>query len=134
MLEQKLALCPSQDGPKSSNSSLHLRNYVFQKVAKYLGYFLNKICHRDLSKIAQSGHTGQKWILLHLLHKFLPEMDHGTGRKRIKGNKIKCIPGLVVMVDDSCSEVVGSNILDGHFFTLICCKNCIVCLKRPKIN
>ena len=21
-----------------------------------------------------------------------------------------------------------------HFFTLICCKNCIVCLKRPKIN
>ena len=22
----------------------------------------------------------------------------------------------------------------GHFFTLICCKNCIVCLKRPKIN
>ena len=20
------------------------------------------------------------------------------------------------------------------FFTLICCKNCIVCLKRPKIN
>ena len=27
------------------------------------------------------------------------------------------------------------HILDGHFFTLICCKNCInVCLKRPKIN
>ena len=26
------------------------------------------------------------------------------------------------------------RILDGHFFTLICCKNCIVCLKRPKIN
>ena len=25
--------------------------------------------------------------------------------------------------------------LQGHFFTLICCKNCInVCLKRPKIN
>ena len=22
----------------------------------------------------------------------------------------------------------------GHFFTLICCKNCIVCLKKPKIN
>jgi len=21
-----------------------------------------------------------------------------------------------------------------HFFTLICCKNCIVCLKRPKMN
>ena len=26
------------------------------------------------------------------------------------------------------------SILDGHFFTLICCKNCIVCLKRLKIN
>ena len=26
------------------------------------------------------------------------------------------------------------RLLDGHFFTLICCKNCIVCLKRPKIN
>ena len=22
----------------------------------------------------------------------------------------------------------------GHFFTCICCKNCIVCLKRPKIK
>ena len=27
------------------------------------------------------------------------------------------------------------HILDGYFFTLICCKNCIdVCSKRPKIN
>ena len=24
--------------------------------------------------------------------------------------------------------------LDGHFFTYNCCKNCNVCLKRPKIN
>ena len=24
--------------------------------------------------------------------------------------------------------------MDMTFFTLICCKNCIVCLKRPKIN
>ena len=24
-------------------------------------------------------------------------------------------------------------LLDGHFFTRICCKNCIVCLKRAKI-
>ena len=36
-------------------------------------------------------------------------------------------------------EVVGSNpgtvpILDGHFFTLICSKDCIVCLKSLKIN
>jgi len=24
--------------------------------------------------------------------------------------------------------------MDMTFFTFICCKNCIVCLKRPKIN
>ena len=36
-------------------------------------------------------------------------------------------------------KVVGSNPgaiywMDMTFFTLICCKNCIACLKRPKIN
>ena len=39
--------------------------------------------------------------------------------------------------DDSCSKGCGFEswhlILD-DFFTLICCKKCIVCLKRPKIN
>ena len=29
-----------------------------QKVIKYLGYFGKKIRHQELSKIAQSGHTG----------------------------------------------------------------------------
>ena len=47
-------------------------------------------------------------------------------------------PGLVIMVRDSRSKSCGFKsrhcILDGHFFTYICCKNCIVCLKRPKIN
>ena len=48
-------------------------------------------------------------------------------------------PVLVVMGDDSCSEVVGLNPcaiswMDMTFFTLICCKNCVVCLKRPKIK
>ena len=43
------------------------------------------------------------------------------------------------MGGDSYSKVYGFNsqhrILDGHFFTYICCKNCNdVCLKRPKIN
>ena len=46
--------------------------------------------------------------------------------------------GLVVMGDDSRSRGRGfeswRHILDGHFFSLICFKNCIVCLKRPKIN
>ena len=47
-------------------------------------------------------------------------------------------PGLVLMGRDSRSKGHGfksrHRILDGHFFTYICCKNCIVCLKRPKIN
>ena len=48
-------------------------------------------------------------------------------------------PGLVVMGGDSCSKGCGYEsrrlILDGHdIFTLICCQNCIVCLKRLKIN
>ena len=48
-------------------------------------------------------------------------------------------PGLVVMGRDSLMKVVGSNTgaiywMDMIFFTLICCKNCIVCLKRPKIS
>ena len=47
---------------------------------------------------------------------------------------------LVVMGEDSCSKdhefEYRCHILYGHlfFFTLICCKSCIVCLKRPKIN
>ena len=48
-------------------------------------------------------------------------------------------PGLVVMGRDSHTEGRGfesrHHILDGHFFTYFCCKNCNdVCLKRPKIN
>ena len=44
----------------------------------------------------------------------------------------------MVMGDSSCSRghVFESchQILDEHFLALICCKNYIVCLKRPKIN
>ena len=44
----------------------------------------------------------------------------------------------MVMGDNSCSRGCGFEsqhcILDGQFFTLICCENCIICLKRPKIN
>ena len=44
----------------------------------------------------------------------------------------------MVMGRDSRSEGRGfesrHRILDGHFFTYICCKNFNVCLKRPKIN
>ena len=46
-------------------------------------------------------------------------------------------PGLVLMGGDSCSKGCGFKlrhcILDGHFFTLICCKNCNdVCLKKTE--
>ena len=45
----------------------------------------------------------------------------------------------MVIGDNSCSRGHGfksqRHILDGlDFFTLICCKNCIVCLKISKIN
>ena len=44
----------------------------------------------------------------------------------------------MVMGDNSCLKGClfesQRRILDGHFFTLIRCKNCIVCLKRPKTN
>ena len=47
-------------------------------------------------------------------------------------------PGLVVMGDDSSLRghefKSRQRILDGYFFTSICCKNCIVFLTRPKIN
>ena len=44
--------------------------------------------------------------------------------------------GLVVTKGDSCLSVCGfkSKHRMETFFTLICCKNCIVCLKRPKIT
>ena len=48
-------------------------------------------------------------------------------------------PGLMVMGRDSCSKGRGFEsrhyILDVHFFTYICCKNCNDdCFKRRKIN
>ena len=33
-----------------------------------------------------------------------------------------------------CSNPGAIYWMDMPFFTLICCKNCIVCLKRPKLN
>ena len=44
----------------------------------------------------------------------------------------------MVMGGDSCSKGRGfescHRFMDGHFFTFISCKNCNVCLKRPKIK
>ena len=42
------------------------------------------------------------------------------------------------MGGDSCSEghefKSQHRVLDRHFYTFICCKNCNVCLKRQKID
>ena len=43
-------------------------------------------------------------------------------------------PGLVIMGGDSYSGGRGFQWMDMTFFTMICCKNCIVRLKRPNIN
>ena len=44
----------------------------------------------------------------------------------------------MVMGDDSfsrgCEFESWRCILDGHVFAMICCKNCIFCLKRSRIN
>ena len=50
-------------------------------------------------------------------------------------NQLSCTsPGLVVMGGDLCSKgrkfESHHRTLDGHFLTFICCKNCIVCLKK----
>ena len=44
----------------------------------------------------------------------------------------------MVMGGDSCYKghefESRHQILDGHLFTFICCKNCNVCFKKTKIN
>ena len=56
--------------------------------------------------------------------------------KKQKENRMCWSPGLVVMGGDSISECRGFEsqyrILNGHFFPLICCKNCNVYLKDEK--
>ena len=58
-------------------------------------------------------------------------------KKEIKSGQTIC-PGLVVMGGVSHSKGRGfksqHRILDGHFFTYICCEKFKFCLKRPKIN
>ena len=68
------------------------------------------------------------------------ESRYGWEKNRIyKKRKEGSSPGVMVMGGDSCSKGCGFKsqhcILDGHFFTYICSKNCNdVCLKRPKTN
>ena len=57
---------------------------------------------------------------------------------RFLKNKWPPRAGALVLGDDSCPRSRGFKsqhyILAGYFFTLICCKNCVNYLKRPKIN
>ena len=63
-------------------------------------------------------------------------MRLGTGYSY--SQRVGSLVGLVVTGDISWSRGRGFESqyrkLDGQFFTLICCKNCIACLKRLKIN
>ena len=44
--------------------TLHLKKFkIAQKVTKNLGYFGEKICHKELLKIARSGHA--EFAMLH---------------------------------------------------------------------
>ena len=51
-------------------------------------------------------------------------------------NKLDASPSSVVMGCDSCSRArefePQHRILDAYFATLVCCKNGVVCLKKPK--
>ena len=49
----------SKSCPKSSLSRIFFKKCHLSNVAKYFGYFCQKICSQDLSKVAQSGHTGR---------------------------------------------------------------------------
>ena len=89
----------------------------------------------------------------HLVQRYLPTLEEKQGIFRVvisfllKGKQCCQVntqqePWLVVMSgDNSCSNGCGFEsrrcILDGHldiFSHCFCCKNCIVCLKRPTIN
>ena len=66
-------------------------------------------------------------------------MTHQKFDNNVKVNAKGGSPGLVVMEDNSCLRGCGFesqpiNWMDMIFFPLICCKNCIVFLKRLKIN
>ena len=62
--------------PKSCHSSFYLKDMCFNrahsKVAEHLGYFCKKLCHQDVSKMAQSDHTKEDPRFFPLLFKFCP--------------------------------------------------------------
>ena len=114
-------------------------------------HFLFRLLFTALAPAADSKETWLIWIFIALSFKRgalsitvnltprkLAHPSRNAGSLFVKFVLMGGSPGLVVMGRDSHSEVHGfesrHRILDGHFFTYICCKNCNVCLKRPKIN
>ena len=81
------------------------------------------------SSVPTVGTMGQQWnwkIIQYFLNITLPIMGRepwssGYGRRR-------SFERMWVRI------LVPDTGWTWHFFILICCKNCIVCLKRPKIN
>ena len=49
-------------------------------------------------------------------------------------SSLQLSPGLVVTGDESCPRGCGCHLPDGHFFTLISCKNYIVCSEKTENN
>ena len=70
--------------------------------------------------------VGHNWLI------GKPRRNDNAGWETLQ-DKLDGRPGLVVMGEESCVKVVGSNpSTDEHFFTYNCCKTCNVCLKRGK--
>ena len=85
------------------------------------------------------GHKGTDAVPI-ILHKIGTRSDHLSSKSWLTDRVLTSVhwgsPGLVKMGGDSCCEGHGFEsqhwMLDGHFFTYICCKNCNVCFKRRK--
>ena len=81
--------------PKSIHNSFNQKMMLFkvdQKESRYLGYFSNKICHQELSNIAQSGHTGRQprlWSHLILLNKKLISVTDRVSGAQTSTQKVK---------------------------------------------
>ena len=58
------------------------------KVSKYLGYFSKKICPHELSKIAQSGHTGHTYNKNNFISKIYDVLTFPIFSLRRRGRKL----------------------------------------------
>ena len=115
-------------------------NKLFSVTSNSVFVEVNRIILKVSSKETISGFL--KTFAANILWKWwtdvLTVFDDFSGPQRVE---LQCgSPGLVVMGDDSCSKGCGfkswRRILDGHdFFShWFFCKNCIICLKRTKLN